>query len=373
MNSKYLAVVFWMFFLGLSTDLALAAIDTAPIDRVRQKEVLDGEDFKIIDKFVGSALGEFVATWDFSTIADGRAVILSRVNSEQTSAAAQYSQQFTESIRKHLAAVLKTTETVEPQQRKFKVLVNLLILASELADTALSDLIVEYMDSPGAGVRYWAARCVSNPKLIKQLNSGENPQLLAKIIAKFKEIIEKSSSEVMVIAAKFAVAINSTEADELLLKMADVRMEKYINWKVENTLPDSELLIILCDKAMDEQTSNPAFGQKFAQLYSYAFQKYVANSRGGNFLSDIEVQQLASVLAETEKSCIGKITSVPQSVIKKAIDQGDYMTLLAEHDRLLGDRASVGKVAGRLGIDYGTDAAGNSLTAPLTLPPKPEN
>ena len=90
-----------------------------PIDEVRNKGVLDAEDFKIIDDFIAQKIQELVRTRDFTSIAKVRTVILTRQRSTQAQQA-QYAQKFTESARKHIADGFKQADafgvrSVKPQ------------------------------------------------------------------------------------------------------------------------------------------------------------------------------------------------------------------------------------------------------------------
>jgi len=61
-----------------------------------------------------------------------------------------------------------------------------------------------------------------------------------------------------------------------------------------------------------------------------------------------------------------------QSIIKKAVEQGDYVALLQEHSRLLGDETRPGQLSLELNFDYGENADGSKRTAPLVLPEPPQ-
>ena len=109
--------------------------------------------------------------------------------------------------------------------------------------------------------------------------------------------------------------------------------------------------------------------RRFGQLYSYVFQRYI---KGRDVLSDTQKNQLASVLVETEISCISKRLKVTQSVVKNAVEQGDYTALLQEHSRLLGDETKAGQLPLKLNFDYGKGPDGSRRIAPLALPEPPK-
>ena len=117
---------------------------------------------------------------------------------------------------------------------------------------------------------------------------------------------------------------------------------------------------------MSIDRSNDQFGRRFGQLYSYAIQRYIANIKGGNFLSPVEKDQLATVLVETEKSFISKFSGIQQTTIKRAVETDDYVALWAEHNRLLGDESKAGELPEKLKFDYG-----DKRIYPLILPERP--
>jgi hypothetical protein len=78
------------------------------------------------------------------------------------------------------------------------------------------------------------------------------------------------------------------------------------------------------------------------------------------------------VLVETEISCISKRLKVAQSVVKNAVEQGDFPALLQEHGRLLGDETTAGQLPLKLNFDYGKKPDGSRRIAPLVLPEPPK-
>ena len=108
--------------------------------------------------------------------------------------------------------------------------------------------------------------------------------------------------------------------------------------------------------------------QRFAQLYSYAIQRY---AMGQDLLNTTQKHHLASVLVETEKSCVSVLLESPQVGVKRAVEQGDYRVLLLEHNRLLGDETKPGQLPLKLNFNYGM-TSDVPRTAPLVLPEPPE-
>jgi hypothetical protein len=345
------------------------AADAGAIDKVRAKGVLDDDDLRTIDRFVGQSIQELVKSTDFTSVSRIRAGIISRVGSTSESSASQYSQQFIDSVCKHLTAGLEEAANITPEELKFKAILNLLILADELGDIRLAELALGQFGSKNEAVRYWAVRCVANPQIIKQLkqvNPSDHSKLAAQIIERLKSIVDTAGPETIAVTAEFADKMETPQADELLLQIADMRIKKYTDWTVKDEFVDVAVLGALSNK-MSTGRSNDQFGRRFSQLYSYAIQRYIANIKGGNFLSPVGKDRLATVLVETEKSFISKFSGIQQTTIKKAVEADDYVALWAEHNRLLGDESKIGELPEKLKFDYG-----DKRISPLILPTRQE-
>ena len=372
MKLKYSMFEILVIFLVLLVSSALQAVSTREIDQVRSKAVLDSGDFQIIDDFVAEAVQELVNTEDFTSVAKIRSVVLLRSRSATNSAASQYSEQFSESVYNHISNAFREAQGLATEGRKTKVIINLLILIDNLEDLRLVDLARQWLEDDNKAVRYWAVHCLANTGVTEQLNSAAtaNSGLASEIAGQLKGLVETSSAEIISLMAGFAAAVQVPEGEELLLQIADMRISRYFDWTVDYELVDGTILGYLYDKISSAGlNTEPALGRRFGQLYSCVFQRYV---KGRDFLNDTQKQQLASVLVEVEKSFISRIMGRPQAVIRKAIEQDDYMGLLAEHSRLLGDRTRPGQVPLKLNFDYGKNPDGTKRIAPLDLPAPPE-
>jgi hypothetical protein len=113
--------------------------------------------------------------------------------------------------------------------------------------------------------------------------------------------------------------------------------------------------------------TKPEIARRFAQLYSYAIQRYI---KGASILNDTQKSHLSTVLVETEDKCIGRLLGNPQLTIRRARERQIAQAILDEHDRLLGTATTPGQLPTTLKFDYGS--TGNSTrTAPLPLPDPP--
>lgn len=373
MNSKL--KIFTVLSIVFAVNLSCWAVSTRQIDDVRDKAVLDSDDLTIIDDFVVQAVQELLSTRDFTSIAKIRAAILSRNNSNVSSAAEQYASRFSASAHKCIADAFELALGLASEDVSFKVTLNLLILVDELKDLRLADLAMAELDDESPVIRYWAVHAITNPAIVEQLNSGKNAdlQLAKNIIERLEKLISRSNADTIALIAQFAADVKIPQGENLLLQIADVRISEYANWTVKTELLDASILKLLCDKIISNKKNvlgdKTAFARRFWQLYSYAMQRYI---KGKDFLDEQASEQLISTLVEVEKTCISKLMEMPQSVIKRAIEHDSYDGLLHEHNRLFGDGQNSGQLTLKLNFDYGDKSDGSGRVAPLVLPQPPE-
>lgn len=372
MNCKWVIFAFSVVFSVLAAGSDSMAVETREVDICCQKELLDDRDLRIIDNFVADAVDELVETKDFTSVARIRTIILSRSNSNVDSAKAQYAAQFSESAHKYISAALEEAKRLNSAERRFKIVLNLLILVDSLEDLHLADLAMDWLDSENKAIQYWAVHSVTNDGVIEQLNSREsdNSELAENITERLEGLVAAATPEVLGLMAEFAAGVQTPRSEGLLMQIADTRIKRYENWTVEYELLDGSILKLLDDNISSGNMNPIAVARRFAQLYSYAIQRYV---KGQYILSDTQKQQLASVLVETEIFCISKLLGMAQSVVKSAVEQDDYTALIQEHDRLLGSKTQPGQLPLKLDFDYGQKPNGDRRTAPLVLPEPTEN
>jgi len=342
----------------LGGDLFAKVIDTRDIDKVRSKPVLQEADLQIIDNFVAEVVAELVDTKDFTSISKIRAIILNRKSDQ-----AQYAEQFSQSAYKYINLGFKKIDGLENSEQKFRSILNLLIVIHGLEDVKLLDLTIPWLNYKNRAVRYWAVRCVTNPNIFKQLNL--NPQKKELVIDNLEKMVKTADAETSFLIAEFAAKINTQNGDNLLLKVVDMRIKGYADWTVDYEIMDISILKSLYDNMILDSGNKTAVARRFAQLYSYVIQRYV---KGQEILNAVQKQQLASVMVEIENTYIGKILELPQSVIKRAVEQKDFMALMEEHGRLLGVGGKAGQLELKLNFDYGVGSDGSKLLAPLPLP-----
>ena len=361
------------FFLVLLMNSGSVAVSTREVDNVRKKAVLDNSDLKIIDDFLAQAIQELVQTRDFTTIAKIRTVILSRQSTQ-----GQYAQQFSESARRHIATGFQQAQELRRPERITAVMINLLILMDGLHDLGLADQAMAMLKNENMVIRYWAVHCLSNTNILTQLNAATNSNQASAIAAQLKGLIENSTPEIVVLIAQFAAGVDIPEAEQLLIQIADLRIKQYADWTVKYELYDSAILKYLSSKIplLSESPvgllpttidTKPEIARRFAQLYSYAIQRYI---KGASILNGTQKSHLSTVLVETEDKCIGRLLGNPQLTIRRARERQNAQAILDEHDRLLGTATTSGQLPTALKFDYGTTGS-STRTAPLPLPDPP--
>ena len=373
MKLKKAFFIILMTFLAVSVNSILMAANTADIERVRDKTVLDERDKAVIDAFLAEAIGDFLTTRDFTSIAKLRVIIINNQKSNQPNQN-QYANQFSESAHKYISEGFKQAQILRPPERQTRVIMNFLILIDSLHDLKLLDLAMQKLQDENMAIRYWVVHAVTNINILKQLNSdiAANQKLARNIIEQLKQIVQNSSPEILNLIAQFAVGLNVPQAEELLMQIADLRIQRYADWSVKYERLDIAILKLLDSKITVSSRSpigtttssgNPAAARRFAQLYSYAIERFI---KGGK-LDNTQRQQLISVLAEIEEKCITRLLDDPQQTgIRMAIAAKDMKALEVERNRLLGE-----VLPAKLGFDYGTDSSGSKRTTPLDLPDQP--
>jgi len=341
------------------------AVDQRPINEVLTKQVLTKEDLQVIDTFLGEAIQELLRTRDFTTVAQLRAVILSKHGKQP-----QYVQQYSESARRHLQAGIQKALAL-PEDRQAKVLANLLIIIDQLQDMAMADLAIGVLGHKNMMVRYWAVHSLTNPTIVAKLKAGGEAGLrTARVVGEqFKGLVGTSAPEVLALMAGFAGSLDLTQTNDLLLQVADARIQQYNSWSVKYELAEIAVLKALSDKIGSAGSNRPALAQRFGQLLSCAVQRYI---KGKDILIDTQKRQVASVIVETEAKCLAKLLGDTASTsFRRALERDDYAGLSAEHNRLLGDANQAGQLAAKLNFNFGKDPRGRDRLSPVSLPDPP--
>lgn len=361
----FLVLTVVMFVLSAE---APGVLNMDSIKKVRAKDVLNGRDLEVIDRFVAEGVLELVTTRDFTSTGKIRGELLANAHSSSDSARAQYEDQFLDSAHRHIADGLQRAAALEPEDRRVKTTINLLILADGLKSARLADLAMAALNDKNEIIRYWAVHCLSNPAVVAQLNANADAKLSTAVTERLRPLVASAGPEILVMIAQFAGTARNPKTDGLLLEVVDTRVNSYINWSVDSELIDGAILKLLAGRITVERQGAPDLGRAFGQLYSCVVQRYV---KGMDCLSESSTGQLASVVVGTEQECVAALLGAQQRAIKRAVEQNDNTALLVEHNRLLGDETKTGELPTKLGFDYGKTGQGAESGAPRQVPDPP--
>ncbi len=339
----------------------LNAVDARKVRALQNKEVLEPADLQVIDSFVEEGIREMLEAEDFGSISSIREALLDNSNSRRASSEKQYRNQFIKSVSQYAGEAFKTSQKFNPD-RRFKVTVNLLMLIDGLHDIQLADLALNRLDDSNGAVRYWALKCFTSPDVIKQLNDGAaNPALVSRLFNRLNKLVENCDDAMLVLITNFTGELQSGESTQLLIKVAELRMQQYVKWQVRDEMTDSVVLRVLYAKIMAKQ-GLPDTVRDFAQLYSYVCQRYLK----GNNLSEFHKLKLISVIVDVEDKCISKLLG-RQTKIRDAIIKKDNQALASEIDSVLGSSTVEGRLPAKFQFTYLT-AEGKESAVPRVLP-----
>ena len=344
---------------------AAGVVDTAEIDEVRRRTILNEQDQLTIETFVSQATQELLNTENPGDVASARVVLVSRSKSQQESAQIQYGPYFFSAVQKDLSNALQEVAQMPASKQKTIITLNMMILVNDLGNIELSKmaLLKLKVDNENTTVRYWAVKAVTNAEIIAQLNSTENGQtgLAREYINLLKSVAKKETCpEITNLIATFAAQIKGSDATGLLEQIADARIAKYADWTVDNELLDMAVL-----KALFDSIASASLGRRFAQLSSYVIQRYLS---AGDTLTEEQKQHLASVIVSSER-LLKKMINAQVGNLQRSIEKNRPAILAEEHDALFGSDSAQGTLPLALGFDYGKKPDGSIRTAPLKLKP----
>ncbi|MBW8015281.1 MAG: hypothetical protein FVQ82_03775 [Planctomycetes bacterium] len=375
MAKKRFYFVFIVLAVVFCTNSVVLAADSREIDVVFRKAKSAGgkiiaSDKKVIDKFISISLNELVNAVDFKEMAEIRGEIVSRSIKKKPT---QYSLAFSSALKKGLQPALANVAGVSDQSRKIQLKLNLLILLTQVESMELAPVGMSMVDDENAAVRYWAVSSVANSAISSQLKSKVigDPKLVKQILSKFEKMInDKTLPEILNLIVGFADALDTPQADALLVRIADVRIELYAAWKVKFELMDAGLLNSLARSIKSGKTGSKKeiaeIARRFGQLYSYVMQRYIL---GIQTLDASQKAQLAFVLADVEQTSISKLLGQNQNQIKRLVSNSNPRSLVSlgnEHDSLLGNASRAGRLGSELNYHYGKPGS-KQIIAPKRL------
>ncbi|MBL7214520.1 MAG: hypothetical protein ISS71_02445 [Phycisphaerae bacterium] len=357
--------VFLVFFLVFP----LHAVTTSDIEEIRlrtenNRSELQTADHTLIEEFWETSLNTMLLSETAQDIVDIRRRLEEQMGDEPLSF---YTSAYILAAKRNLQTSLENVARIEDAQKQQLVKQNLMVLTAQLKNPSLADTALPLLNDKNPVVRYWAVKAVTNSGVIQLLSSEitADEKIEEKILNALKQRLEfEQQVEIQTMIINFAVAMDHPTAREILLTIADQCIDAYKNWSFEHGGMDAELLIAMGNIAMmaPDAEVKRTFARKFAELYSLVFQCYMS---GQDVLSDAQIEQLINVILEVDKAVLGKMLSVPQTGVFRAIQR--KVGLDREYETIFGDRLRSGDLGTLYKFDYGKDASGKPITEPPAI------
>jgi hypothetical protein len=357
-----LAVIF------LSAGVALA-VDTTAIDALRTKTAFTDADGAVIDQFVGSAVRELLDRTEFGNVGVTTDTFVREMNPAAPNA--KYSDYFAAAVLKHFRAGLAEADKITDVERRKDIKLNLLIMLEKVGQLRTAVLAEDSFADPGAGVRYWAVKCVTNPAVLTQLNSGspESTRAAGEIATRLKAAVAgEANPATLALMADFGGGVTAPEAAELLVAVANKRIKAYEDWTVTDAIIDGRVLEALGKKV---KTSKPA-ATAYGQLLSCCMQRYGKYMATPSVMGEQEAIYLGTTLAMVEKGSLIALLGPGRQSIQAAVAKGGSQGASAmngEYALLFGSNGAAGELTKVLGVKY-PDAQGKEQVMPRQLPEK---
>lgn len=245
---------------------------------------------------------------------------------------------------------------------------NLMILAAELKSPAMAPLALAHLDSEDSVVQYWAYKAITDSAVMRQLSSNADTETTQAILRALKERVTGGvQPPIQRLIIRFCMGLDDPMARDILLVIADSRVQAYREWTITDQVLDVTLLTALGNVAMlQEQPDKGTFGRKFAELYALTIQRYL---KGEDTLSKNEIGDLMTVIAEVDQTVLAQQMGIKTGILPSLKRK---MGLEREYEVLFGDRMRSGQLAEMFNFDYGKDASGKPITVPQELGPMPE-
>lgn len=351
---------------------AVAAVDTAPIEQVRTQSIQantqpDAAGLGVIDDFWQKSIDTLMLAEDTADIIAVREDLVKQKGDKDLSL---YASAYVKAANKHLKSALDTVGKWTDNDKRLRIERNLMILLAQLSHIELADLAIAQLDDQDSMVRYWAVRALTNPAIVDQLKSGVagDEKQTSRIIAGLGDAIKKNNDpRSWIFIGNFAVGLETAPSQDLLLSLADNRIDAYMQWNVTDEATDASILKSI--GALVQATTSPAVKQellsRFGQLYSCAIQRYMM----GENIPDTSKDQLVTVIAEVEDAVILKI--LPGWTVKFRADLAKSLPIDKDYELLFGSSTRPGDLASRLNFNFGKDDTGKAMLAPKPLPAEP--
>lgn len=361
---KTVFLLFAALFLG-ANGWAVPADEVASLRQhlAGSRQAVTEADRGVIDRFWRIALDAMLLSEDPAQLVSIRIQLQQEKGTEPLN---PYATAYDQTAKTHLNSAFEAVSRWANSERKSLMERNLMILTAQLESVLLADIGLERLEHADVVVRYWAAKAVANAGVARQLPSADTATADAILNAVAARVAAETSSEILRVIVTFAGMVDHDQAREILMAAAQRRIEIYRSWRVENESLDTVLLKVMGQLVIAEQntTRRAAMAQRFAELFSMVFQRYLADPSP---LTDTQKQALLNVIVEVDNQILSRMLG-QQTAILRAI-QRPTGGLDREYEAIFGSDVGAGLLAIRLGFDYGKTPQGRAIHTPPKLPP----
>lgn len=364
-----------LFLVGFVFIGSVLAIDTEQIELVRNRtqsssSELSASDMSVISQFWTTSLDQMLLS---AKSQDAVAIRIELSKQKGIEPLSTYRSAYVQEGLKNIQASLLNIERLGNVQQRIMIKRNLLILTANLESPKTREIALAHLADEDDMIRYWAVRAVTQPAVVQQLSSDviTGQEAVSEILEGLsKRVSVEKQTDVLEMIAGFCMGFNDSIAREILVQMIDQRIKAYQNWRPVQVGLDIRLLTAAGNIAALQQdvAVKSTFGRKFTEMYSFAIQRYM---KGVGSFTNAELEEILTVIAEVDQNVVSKTMEIRTGILG-GLRSNTISQLSREYEILFGDRSRQGQLAMRLKFDYGKDAAGNPITSPPELKPKPE-
>jgi hypothetical protein len=328
---------------------------------------LTASDKGVISKFWSASIDQMMLAKSSKDCVEIRTQLAEQKGNEFLS---HYAVAYVAEAKGSIEAAFGDAQRMEKADQRQMVERNLMILTGELKSPDLAPLALQRLDAEDDVVQYWAFKAVTDPGVVQQLTSdivGDEKTTETILAALHERLSGEVHTQIQKLVVRFCLGFDSPVARDILLLIADGRIEAYRNWTVTDEALDVSVLTALGNVAvLREEPDKSVFGRKFAELYALTIQRYLM---GKDALSKNEIEELMTVIAEIDQTVLGKTMGIKTGILSSLKSKRG---LEREYETLFGDRMRSGLLPDKFKFDYGKDASGKSITVPQELEPTPE-
>lgn len=356
----------------LLTLSVFAQVDTVQIGQIRDqytqsKQQLDAAATGVIDGFWRQSMDALMLSKESQEIVAIRDILVAQKGDKETF----YTVAYIKAAETHLRSSFDIVHKWNEPERQLLVERNLMILVAGFGRFELADLAIAQLNSPDAMVRYWAVQALTQDTLISQLKSDAtiDAQKVQQLIDSLTTYIkDQNDARSLPSICSFALRMQTAAAQNLLLVMADKRIELYMKRTVKDEVVDASILKALGNVYLS--ISSPAVKQelmsRFGQLYACVMQRQMM----GKTLPDSSLNQLVTVIVEVEDSVLPKLLNGWTPKFKVSLTKN--VSIDKDYEFLFGSGLRQGELVSRLNFTFGKDSSGKPLLVPQAIPAQPE-